>query len=520
MLINRKHKKIVLNLRDPGRILGTIPSAKTLEFKGKTFVVVPHRTEEIKILANLGFSVESSIESYYDWSGDYRPMLAQIETARFLTANNRAYCNNGLGTGKTLSTLWAFDWMHTEGVAKRLLVVAPLSTLERTWGDELFRNFPHLSFSVLYGTKETREKLLRRDRDVYIINHDGVKPILAALVARKDLDTVVIDELSQAARNAGTQRWRVFKKLIEGRTRVWGLTGTPIPNEPTDAWAQCKLITPNTVPAYFTAFRSQVMVQISQYKWVARPDALDIVYKAMQPAIRFSRDDCMDLPPVMYETREIPLSGAQKRMYQDMLTTLHAEYKGEQIDAVNQAVKLMKLVQVCAGAVYSIDGEAVVLPAKDRLDEVVSIVTEAAAKTIVYVPFRSTIWLVRDHIQASGFTCAVISGEVPKRERDNIFSAFQREPDPQVIVAQPAAMSHGLTLTEANVIVWYAPITSADIYEQANARITRPGQKHNQLIVNIQGSPVEARIYKRLKEKNGVQGILLDMIGGTNTEKS
>lgn len=520
MLISQKHKRVILNLRDPGRILGTIPAAKALEFKGKAVVAVPHRTDEIKILANLGIKIPSSITTYYDWPGTYRPMRAQIATAEFFTANNRAYCNNGLGTGKTLSALWAFDWLRTEGTAKRMLVVAPLSTLERTWGDELFMNFPHLSFSVVYGTKEAREKLLSQDRDVYIINHDGVKTVLDTLVARKDLDTVVIDELSQAARNAGTQRWRVFKRLIEGRTRVWGMTATPIPNEPTDAWAQCKLITPNSVPAYFTAFRSQVMTQISQYKWVARPDALDIVYKAMQPAIRFSRDDCMDLPPVMYETREIPLSGAQKRMYQDMLTTLHAEYKGEQIDAVNQAVKLMKLIQVCAGAVYSIDGEAVVLPAKERLDEVVSIITEAAAKTIVYVPFRSTIELVREHIQASGFTCAVINGGVSKHARDDIFSAFRRERDPQVIVAQPAAMSHGLTLTEANVIVWYAPIASADIYEQANARITRPGQKHNQLIVNIQGSPVEARVYRRLKEKNGVQGILLDMIGGANAEKS
>jgi SNF2 family DNA or RNA helicase len=105
----------------------------------------------------------------------------------------------------------------------------------------------------------------------------------------------------------------------------------------------------------------------------------------------------------------------------------------------------------------------------------------------------------------------MIFGEVSKTDRDRILGAFQKDTDPQVLIAQPAAMSHGLTLTAASVIVWFAPITSAETYEQANARITRPGQKHNQLIVNIQGTRLEARMYDRLKKKVSLQGALLEM---------
>ena len=105
----------------------------------------------------------------------------------------------------------------------------------------------------------------------------------------------------------------------------------------------------------------------------------------------------------------------------------------------------------------------------------------------------------------------MIYGEVGKSERDRILAAFQKSTHPQVLVAQPGTMSHGLTLTAASVIVWFAPITSAEIYEQANARITRPGQRHSQLIIRIQGSPLEARMYNRLHHKLSMQGTLLAM---------
>lgn len=509
MLISERHKALILRLKDPARVTNVLNSAKTLEHEGQTLVVAPHRMGEYKLLLNLGLNPPHPMDYYYDWPGRYQPMNAQRETARFLVTHSRAYCLDDLGTGKTMSTAWAFDFLREQGLAKKALVVAPLSTLERTWADHLWEHFPHLEYVVLHGPAERRRELLQRDVDVYIINHDGVKILLPDLVKRTDIDTIIIDELSQVARNAQTGRWKALKDLVAKRERVWGLTGTPVPNEPTDAWAQCRLLTPSTVPPFYTHFRDLTMRQLGQFKWVPRDNALDTVHRAMQPAIRHKRDECIDLPPCVVETREAPLTKDQSVVYKAMWDHLYAEYAGGEITAANEAVKAMRLVQICCGAANGDDG-VVFIPPRPRINVLLETIEEAASKTIVFVPFKSALKMVHAEV-SKHYSAEMIYGEVGKSERDRILAAFQKSTHPQVLVAQPGTMSHGLTLTAASVIVWFAPITSAEIYEQANARITRPGQRHSQLIIRIQGSPLEARMYNRLHNKLSMQGTLLAM---------
>lgn len=509
MLVHRPTRKLVLNLQHPQRVTTVIPSAKTFTYRGVELVAVPHKVDETKVLRNLGFDAPSPIRYHYEWSGQYAPFNAQRETAEFLTMNNRAFCLNDMGTGKTLATLWAFDYLRSQGLAEKALIISPLSTLERTWGDEIFKHFPHLNFSVLYGTKDRRLKMLNVGSDIYLVNHDGIKTIEKELIERKDIDTVVIDELA-SFRNASTNRWKSLHRIIAGRQRVWGLTGTPTPNAPTDAWAQCRLICPEKVPPYFGKWRDSVMRQLTQFKWVPRDNATELVKEAMQPAIRFSRDECVDLPPCTWTERHVELTPEQKSAYKSMLATLMMEYASDQATAVNEAVKMQKLLQIACGVVYGKDGN-ITLPSHNRIDVVREVVEEAGTKTIVFVPFKGVLDMVADEL-AKDFTVATISGETSKAKRDEIFNDFQNAPHPKVLVAQPAAMSHGLTLTAANTVVWFAPITSNEIYEQANARVTRPGQKHNQLVVNIEGTEVERRMYKRLQHKQKLQGNLLDLI--------
>lgn len=511
MIVNQKHRVLVLHLRDPSLVTNIIPHARVLHHKGNALTVVPHHLTEYRLLKNLGLNPPHPVDYYYDWPGQYQPLAAQRETVRFLTSHQRAYCLNDMGTGKTLSSLWAFDYLKQQGAAGKLLVVAPLSTLERTWGDELFAHFPHLQFNVLHGAAAKRRILLEDPRpDVYIINHDGVKVLENDLRQRPDIDTIIIDELAQVARNSQTERWKTLRTLLTNRHIVWGMTGTPTPNAPTDAWAQARLITPSTVPVFFAHFRDATMRQTSVYSWVARDEANDVVHKAMQPAIRFKRDDCIDLPPVTYETREAALTKDQQGVYDSMLARLYAEYKGGEITAVNEAVKTMKLVQICTGSAYDADGSPVHIPPKARVQALLEVIEEAASKVIVFVPFKSALRSLHEQI-SKHHTAETIYGEVSKPDRDRILGDFQHGTDPQVLIAQPAAMSHGLTLTAASVIVWFAPITSAETYEQANARITRPGQKLNQLIVHIQGTSLEAKMYRRLSKKVTMQGMLLDL---------
>ena len=522
IILKPEFKKLLIKPANPDHICSLIPTARKVRYKEHLLLAIPHRTEEMRLLRNLGFEGPAPITQYYHWPCFYdHPLPHQIETAAFLTMNPRSYCLNGIGTMKTLSVLWAFDYLRREGLVKKMLVVCPMSTMELTWVDEIFRNFRDLTYAVVYGSKEKRKKMLAQDVDVYIINHDGIGTIIEEfgrkekknwIPARLDIDVIAIDEISQAARNANTDRWAHLRNLVSGRPIVWGLTGTPIPNEPSDAWAQCRLVRPETVPLFFGAFRDMVMRQVSQFTWISRENAVDTVAKVMQPSIRFKRDDVIkDLPPVTYETKSVEMSKEQKAMDTPMVNQLMAEYAGEEILAVHEGVKAMKLVQIATGVVYGNTGEDVIIPAQARLDMLKELVDAATGKAIVFVPFKGAIRHVAEFL-STWYDVHIINSDVPKHERDATFRSFQNGEKPDVIVAQAGCMSHGLNLTAANTIIWFAPIYSNDIYEQANGRITRPGQKLPQLIVHIEGSSIERRIYTRLEKKGKMQGLLLSLL--------
>jgi SNF2 family DNA or RNA helicase len=517
MLIHKEKKAVVLRLRNPSRVTTVIPTAKEVQHNGQTLVAVPHRPDETRVLRNLGFEVPDPMPMHYVWpkvSGRYDPFSAQQETASFLSMNSRAFCLNGMGTGKTNSSLWAYDYLRRNKQVNKMLVICPLSTMERTWADSVFNTFPHLDCVVLHGTREKRQKLLKENVDIYIINIDGLGTIKDELAKRQDIDLVVVDELA-LARNSGTDRWKTLNIICNKQTprRVWGMTGSPTPNAPTDAWAQCKLVTPDNplVPKYFGAFRDRVMRQLTQFKWVPRQEANDVIHQMMQPAIRFSLDDCTDLPEQTFITRDVELTTEQKKAYKDMLSKLATEYAGGQILAVNEAIKANKLIQIACGVAYGTDGSTVVIPSKPRIDVLKEIIEESEGKVIVFVPLTGALESVADQLRKD-WTVEVVHGETSKNERDRIFGEFQNMADPRVLVANAATMSHGLTLTAATTIVWYAPVHSNEVYEQACARVRRPGQKRTTVIVHLAGTDIERRVYKRLETKQSMQGLLLDMM--------
>jgi len=520
VLVHKPTKKLLLNLREPEAIAALIPGAKTVNIKGHDIVSVPHDLDTVRVLRNMGIKAPSPISSYYEWSGNYKPYIHQLETSEFLTLNPRNFLLSDMGTGKTLSALWAYDYLRQIGQVDWCLVVSPLSTLERVWADEVFRHFPDMSYAVLHGTAERRLQMAKEDYGIYIINHDGIKNsrLLDVFHNKPGTGLVIVDEIASAARNASTGRWKTLNSLINGDAKrgikplswVWGMTGTPTPNEPTDAWAQCRLITPTTAPKYFGAFRDATMRQLTQYKWVPRPDALQTVHQHMQPAIRFKREDCIDLPPTTYTTREVALTSEQTKLYKEMVTHFKADYAGGQLTAANEAVKLGKLVQICLGVAYSSDGTDMVIPSRPRLDAVLECIEQASAKVIVFVPLVGALKATAEEV-SKHYPVAVVHGGVPKKQRDDIFADFMDANGARVLVAHPATMAHGLTLTAADTIVWMAPHTSAEIVQQANARIARPGQKLNTLIVQIQGSDIERRMYARLDKRESMQGTLLGM---------
>lgn len=511
MIVVEQAKALALNLTHPNKVLDTIPTAKVLNFKGKDIVVAPHRLDEVKVLRNLGIPAPSPILHYYDWVGRFTPYDHQKMTAAFLTMNHRALVLNEIGTGKTQSALWAADYLMKIGAVKKCLIISPLSTLERVWGDGIFMGFPHRTAVTLHGTAARRKKLLKTKADFCIINHDGFSIISED--AKDMFDLVIVDEAA-VLRNPSTNRFKGFRKWVEKHTaiRLWLMTGTPTPNDPTDAWALAKLVDSPFCSQTYTAFREAVMMKIGQWKWIPRPESVEIVKHILQPAVRYTRDECFDLPSTVSQTRKIELTKEQKEHYQKMLRHFVTEMATEgTITAVNEAVKLQKLVQIACGVAYGDDGRNIELDCSPRVNLVKEVIDEVGEKVIIFVPLTGTLHMLEKEL-SKNWTVSVVNGAVSSSKRNEIFHNFQNAKDPRVLVAHPATMAHGLTLTAASTVIWYGPVTSNEQYVQANGRIERIGKKHVSNIIHIEATDLEYRMYERLRNKQKLQGLLLDLI--------
>jgi SNF2 family DNA or RNA helicase len=492
-------------------LLGAVPHARAFDWDGAKMLLLPNRAEEARVARNLGIPVPSPILTRYDWAGS-KPWDIQKITAALLTESPRCYVLSSMGTGKSRAVLYAVDWLIRQGLAERVLIVAPLSTLTPVWEREIFQLMLKRDVCVLYGSRQRRLSLLAQNHPINIINHHGLRVIHQELVGA-GFDIVVLDELA-VFRNRSTELWRSATTVVNApSTRfAWGLTGSPTPNAPTDAWAQVRLLTPERTVRTFTAFQDQTMRRLSNFRWIPRPDANKVVQAAMSPSVRYSRDDVMELPPCSYVDRVANLDADASKAYQMLYAKARMlTLQGESISAVNEGVLQNKLLQVSCGFLYTDARTVYELPATGRLNALDEILTEADRKVLIFVPFLHALTGVASHLRSKGHDIAVVHGGTSRGIRDKIFLQFQTQVSPRIIVAHPQCVSHGLTLTEANIIVWYSPTVSHDVYDQANARINRPGQKHKTLIVHMIGTPVERATYARLRSKARMQSCLLDL---------
>lgn len=501
------YKQVVMPYRaDLATLLAN--SCKTISVSGLPHLVIPHREDTTLLLRNCGQNIAGPIQYYYDWNGG-SPFDSQRVTADLLSTNRRAYVLSEMGVGKTRAALWALDYLRRIGAIRRVLIVAPLSTLVGVWENEIFENFPFIQTAILHGDKKKRLKVLSQNADCYIINHDGVEVLHKEIFARQDIDAVIVDELA-VYRNARSQRWKFLQPIIRRAKYAWGLTGSPTPNDPTDAYGQIKLLTPERVGFSFKSFKDTTMRQLGPFRWIARPEANDIVYERMQPSVRFTRDQCFDLPPTTYSARHVEMDARAKPLYKKMFDELAVQVKSKEITAANEGVKLSKLLQIASGFAYDQDGKGHYIGGVERFKAIMEVIDQTPHKVIVFAGFKYLVTLI-GAVLSKKYSVAIINGDTPKAERDKAFTSFQRELNPHVIVAHPQTMAHGLTLTEAATIIWASPITSPEIYEQANARITRSGQKNATYIIHVQAAPVEKYVYDRLKRKGKMQGALLQM---------
>lgn len=492
------------------RIATMVPGAVKLN---NGYVACPASLYNLQFLRYLGFPTIAPLDQDYDWPGRYTPFTAQRVTANFLAVHPRAFVLNDMGTGKTLAALWAADYVMERNPGLRALVVAPLSTLERVWADGIFQNLlGRRTAVVLHGSAAKRKELLATPADFYIVNYDGVEVLAKELANRTDIRMAIVDEAS-AYRNRTTARHALARKILAVRDYLWMMTGTPLPNGPTDAYGMAKLVN-NCFGEGWKSYHDRTMFQLSSFKWVPKTGAHNEAHKLLQPSVRFEISDCIDLPPCTVQARDVDMSPAQISEYKNMRRDAVIMSKsGKPITAANEAVLRMKLIQIACGAVYGNDKEIHLVDARPRLQALKEIVEQCRQKIIVFAPLTSVVNMLHRELKAD-YSVTIINGKVTRKERDVAFARFMDSEHPRILVADPGTMSHGLTLTAASTIVWYAPTDSTEEYLQANKRIDRPGQMFPTTIVQLASTPIEREIYKRLAAKESMQGLVLDLARG------
>jgi SNF2 family DNA or RNA helicase len=432
-----------------------------------------------------------------------------------------------MGVGKTLTTLWAADWLmrlYPRGDF-RALIVAPLSILQRVWADAIFKNFlSGRTYAILHGDAARRSRELDRDVDFYIINFDGVgtgahtrKTFELAgfskdLAERTDIRIAIVDEAS-AYKDAQTKRHRIARLVFGKREYLWLLTGTPTPNAPTDAYGLAKLVN-NAFGKSFTRFQAETMMKPfpQSFKWFPQKDGYEKARQLLSPAVRIDIRDVWDAPEMTTQQREVELTAEQQVLMKTLKRDLQVQAKsGALINAANEAAARTKFMQISMGAIYDEHHRVHLVDAKPRYAELAEVVEQAPGKILVFVPLTSVLNIVYKLLK-NHYTVEMVNGEVSQKDRAKIFAAFQDNADLRIIVADPGTTSHGLDLFAAQTVIWFGCTDKAELYAQANKRAHRPGQKYPVTIVQITSNALEREIFKRLESNISLQGVLLDAV--------
>ena len=508
------NKAVVFKTRNPGKY-SVIPKSRVVgEVENGIYeVAVYWGLDEARVLRNLGVKkIPSPIVARYDWPGRYKPFSHQVETASFLTLHRRAFVFNDPGTGKTMSALWAADYLMNLGKVRRCLILCPLSIMHDAWMSGIAKSIIHRSAIAAHHPKASRRiEMVQGNYEFVIVNYDGLNLIAEEILNDGRFDLVIVDE-ANAYKNTSTKRWKTLSKILRQDTLLWMMTGTPASQSPMDAFGLARLVNPTAVPKFSTAWRDKVMNKVSMFKWVPRIGASELVFNALQPAIRYTKEECTDLPPVLVETRDVPLTPQQLKYYKMLKEQMLVTAAGETISAVNAAASVNKLLQISAGAAYTDDKEVVEFDCAPRLAVLLEVLEETSRKVIVFAPYRHSIGTIEAYLTQHNISNAAVHGDVSVAKRTKIFKQFQETPDPRVLVIQPQAASHGVTLTAADTVVFYGPVMSVETYTQCIARSDRIGQDSTKVtVIHLQGSDIERKMFKRLEERVDDHNMLLKL---------
>ncbi len=474
----------------------------------------------------LGYATEATVDAYralrkfgmqapcpteadtWTWLGQHQPMRHQRKTVASMLAHKRSFVLDDPGTGKTLSALWGLDAMRKIGSVKRCLIIAPLSIVHGVWWDELFLTTQWKCADLTKRTRDRRLQMMKDPRnEVLLINPESLGSISDDI----DVDAVIVDEFT-AFKSPSAQRSKALKSLLD-RTKPWTvfMSGTPAPQGPLDAYFPIKMINPNAARMTKRVWQDMTELKISEFTWVPKKDAQQTLTKWLQPGTRTSRDEALDLPIMQTLERRYGLTKAQDKAIKQMKDEASADTEQGTITAANAAVAASKMLQILTGHVRMVDPRteeqiSFSLDAKSWFEAIEEVLEERHKPVLIFVPFRAAARALGERLN-----CPVVMGDTPREERAEIYRAINAG-SLKAVVAVAATMSHGLTLTGSNCVLWALPPTSAEQYQQANARVYRKGQTNPVDIIHLIGHSFVQALFARTDKRVKLQQAVLDAL--------
>lgn len=443
---------------------------------------------------------------------NFTPYPHQAAGIDWITEHKAAGLFWGMGTGKTVTTLTAIDQLlHDYLEDGPVLVIAPKRVAENTWSKEAakWEHLRHLRVSRIMGTARERLAALNTQADLYVINRENVVWLVEQAGQRWPFPVVVIDELS-SFKSAQAKRWKALRRVRGRIRRIIGLTGTPRPNGLEDLWPEVYLLDQGErLGRTLGAFRARYLVPEKMnghivYSYRPREGAEAEVYDRLGDiCMSIRKEDVLSLPGQIYEDVELEAPAELLRQYKkferdQVMECLDAD--GE-IVAGTAAALTNKLLQFANGAIYDMDGRAHELHTikLDALEEMI----EAAGGDPVLV------------LYAYKHDAERIRARIKCRELDKPadMDAWNRGEIP-VALAHPASIGHGLNLQDGgHIIIWYGLTWSLELYQQANERLNRPGQRNVCRVYHlILKGTHDSRVLQSLKNKDQGQAAAIEAL--------
>lgn len=440
---------------------------------------------------------------------EYKPHGYQAFSTDFILKNKSAGLFLEPGLGKTIITLTAI-WLliYDYFDVTKVLVIAPLRVARDTWSRECekWAHLNGLTISKVLGSEKERKMALFRKADIYVINRENVEWLIKT--KEWDFDMVVIDELS-SFKSPSAKRFRALKKVRHKIKRIIGLTGTPAPNGLLDIWSQIYLLDGGErLGRTFTGYRSRYFHPQKYINggiptdYTLNDDAEEKIYKKISDiCISMKALEYLKMPECIFNKVEVELSEKEMKMYRQLERNLLLPFEDSDVDAANAAVLSNKLLQMSSGAVYDEFSDVKVI--HDKKLEVLEDLIEAAngKPVLVYYGFKHE----RDRIKEK-FNV----GEINTSEDIAKWNAGKM----QVALCHPASTGHGLNLQDGGcTIIWFGLTWSLELYQQANARLWRQGQKQTVVIHHIIAKDtIDERVIRALEDKDTSQTALIEAV--------